>query len=244
MSPAEHLKELRNRSFICLLSLVLAFLEFYRHRNTITSVILNIGTDAGFRYIYKAPQALFMQELKLCLILSLVVVLPILTFQVLAFILPAFNTKMRTVLIPVVLGYGLFMLGIFASYKWFTPFIMSFLCNIGTNLTSVSSIISIEDYLVFFTGLLMAVGVIFEIPLISAILCRLGLINAGLMRKGRKIVIVLAFVVSAIITPPDVLSQIIVAIPILLLYELSIMLCRIIERRKVRRNDICQEKIS
>lgn len=238
MSPAEHLKELKNRTLICLVLLVLVFVLFYVNKDSIMSMALGIGTDAGFEFIYKAPQALFMQQIKLCIIMSLIVALPVFVYHALAFVLPAFDAKVRTVFIPAIVSYGLFLVGVYTSYRWFIPFIMSFLCNAGINLANVSSTVSVEDYLVFFTGLLMAVGIIFEIPLISALLCNIGILKSSTMRKGRKLVTVLALIVSAIITPPDVLSQIIVAFPILLLYELSIMLCKMIEIRKVRRNKL------
>ena len=98
---------------------------------------------------------------------------------------------------------------------------------------AVDSMISIEDYISFLLSLLLALGVTFELPLICVTLRKIGILTAQAMIKFRKVVIVIAFVFAAIITPPDVISQFMLAIPIIVLYEISIILCKCIKSRDI-----------
>jgi len=223
--------ELTHRLFICAVFLIAVFMIAYVFRKTVIQSILLVGDNAGFRFMYLTPQSLFMQEIKLSLTLSFLLTLPLLIYNVLAFVLPAFNVKVLKVFFFTFIGYGVFVAGMYASFRWLIPFTIQFLLGTGYSAFGVTPLVSVDSFVGLFVGLGLAIGIICEIPLVNVVLCKIGLVHTAFLRKVRKVVIVLAFVLAAIITPPDVVSQIAVAVPIVLLYQFSIFICSFIEKR-------------
>lgn len=101
----------------------------------------------------------------------------------------------------------------------------------------ITSSISIESYLSFVLMVYIIFGIVFEMPVVSAILTKFGLLKSVWLKKGRSFAIVLCFIVAALITPPDIISQIMVAIPMMILYQLSIIICRVIEKFNRKKED-------
>ena len=128
-------------------------------------------------------------------------------------------------------GVGFFALGAFFAYKIVLPFMLQFLIKQGQGTDYVASV-SIANYISFLLLIFTIFGFIFEMPLVSVILSRLGILTPKIMRKIRGGAIVAIFVVAAIITPPDIFSQIMVGVPMVALYELSIGLCILFQKRK------------
>ena len=124
----------------------------------------------------------------------------------------------------------------FFAYFISLPFMLSFLIQF-TGEVDVSASISIQEYVSFLLTVFIIFGFLFEMPVVSVLLTGLGVLKAEWLAKGRKVMIVVIFVVAAIITPPDVASQIMVAIPMLMLYELSILLSRLVGMRKQERQN-------
>ena len=157
-----------------------------------------------------------------------------LAYQVYAFCSPGLSKKERGfTLAALIAGTLCFLAG--AAFARFIslPFMLRFLIQF-TFEVDVSASISIDQYVSFLLTVFVIFGLVFELPVISVLLTGLGLIKAEWLRKGRKVMIVLIFVLAAIITPPDVVSQIMVAIPMIGLYELSIVLCRLVARSEKR----------
>lgn len=230
MSLTEHLRELRNRLLICLLFLALAMLIGLRLAPTIVERLLSLGVRYHYRFIYTAPQELLLQYISIALICSLCLALPILLYQTIAFISPGLHPHENRIF-RFALGAGslCFSVGVLFALRVMLPFMLQFLISLSGQTTATPSI-TVQNYLSFLMTVFVAFGLMFELPVVAVLLTQTGLLKVRWMRKARRVVIVIIFLVAALITPPDVVSQIMVAVPMLILYEISIIICTILER--------------
>jgi sec-independent protein translocase protein TatC len=131
------------------------------------------------------------------------------------------------------------VIGIIFAYKIMLPFMLYFLIDLskGSNITAS---ISVQNYMTFLLTIFMIFGIVFELPVVTVALTQMGLLKVQWMRAGRRVVIVVIFFVAALITPPDIVSQIMVSIPMIGLYELSIIISSIL--LKVRKNKKSEEE--
>lgn len=228
----EHLRELRSRILCILIAYVVLVIACFV---VVESVVAEMLTMAdGFRFVYLAPSELLMCYMRLSLVFALVAVLPLIAYHLLAFSFPALSKRERRMILACVLaGFLFFVLGVVFAFTIMLPFSLSFLVNFNT-LDIVSSSISVDSYTSFVLSMMLAFGVVFEMPVLSALLSLLGILKAVYLVKVRKYAILIIFILAAIITPPDVVSQLIMAAPMLLLYELSIMICRLISKFKTQ----------
>ena len=220
MSVAGHLAELRKRLFIIVGALlgfsVLAFLGVE------TFVELMLGLSEGFSFVYLAPAELVTAYLKFSVILGLVFSSPILLWQVWAFVSPGLEgTEKHSVKTAIVAGFVFFLIGALFCYAIVLPMTLQFFYNFNGS-TNIAASISFNNYMNFVLSMLVVFGLVFEMPVLSFMLARIGILKGEWLRKGRKYAILLVFIIAAIITPPDVVSQLMTAGPMLLLYELSI----------------------
>ena len=132
------------------------------------------------------------------------------------------------------------MLGIAFARLVSVPFMLRFLISF-TGEVSVSASISIQQYISFLITVFLIFGIVFEMPVVTVVLTALGILRAEWLAKARKFMIVGIFFLAAVITPPDVISQILIAVPMLLLYELSIVLCRIVGKRRKAAKEAAEE---
>ena len=236
MSVSGHLRELRNRILICLAAMLAGFALCLAFAPGILTMLMDMGKDYGYRLVYIAPQELLMVQLSVALIGSLVVAFPVIAYHIYGFCSPGLKTKEKTVIILTMLaGTAFFLIGVLFAYTITVPFMLRFLIQF-TGVVTVSASISIQEYVNFLLTVFIIFGLVFEMPVISSLLSMLGILRAEWLKKARKAAIVLIFVLAAIITPPDVISQIMVAIPMIALYEVSILLCRVFARRNKKQN--------
>lgn len=230
MSLTGHLTEMRNRLIICVVVFIAASLIFLSQAERLVSLLTDMGRVYGYVYVFLAPQELLMQYFKVSLIASICITLPLILYEVWAFARPGLSRRenVATVL-ALVFGLLCFVIGVLFAYKITLPFMLHFLIKLNTT-GDIAASISVESYINFLMTVFIIFGCVFEMPMLSVILSRLGILTPKLMRKGRPVVIVATFVIAAIITPPDVFSQVMVAIPMLGLYELSILLSAIVCR--------------
>ena len=134
-----------------------------------------------------------------------------------------------------------FVIGVAFARYISLPFVLRFLIQF-TGEVDVAASISIQQYIGFLLTIFVVFGLVFELPVVSVLLTGLGLIRAEWLKKGRKVMIVVIFLLAAIITPPDVVSQVMVALPMILLYELSIALSSLVGRRRKDAQDEDEEK--
>ena len=232
MSLSGHLKELRNRILICVILLVVMFALCLSFAPQIVTALTDMGEKYDYVYVYIAPQELFLVYMNVALIGALVICFPVLAYQVYAFCSPGLSSKERVYISGSLIAGGLcFLVGVAFAYFISLPFMLRFLIQF-TGQVDVTASISIQSYVSFLLTVFVIFGLVFELPVVSVLLTGLGLVKAEWLVKGRKVMVVLIFVLAAIITPPDIVSQIMVAIPMLALYELSIALSRMVGRAR------------
>ena len=238
MSVSGHLKELRNRILVVVVLLFAAFTGCLAIAPQLITYLTDMGQAYNYVFVYIAPQELLLVYLNAALIGALVVCFPVVAYEVYAFCSPGLKSKERTFFIgSLFAGTAFFVLGVAFARFISLPFVLRFLIQF-TGQVDVSASISIQQYIGFLMTVFVVFGLVDELPVVSVLLTGLGLIQYEWLKKGRKIMIVIIFVTAAIITPPDVVSQVMVAIPMIGLYELSIFLSKLVgKRRKARLED-------
>jgi sec-independent protein translocase protein TatC len=232
MSLSGHLRELRNRILICVILLVVVFGICLSFAPRLVTLLTDMGRRYDYVYVYIAPQELFLVYMNVALVGAVVVCFPVLAYQVYAFCSPGLSGKERGYISGALIAGGLcFLVGVAFAYFISLPFMLRFLIQF-TGEVDVAASISIQQYVSFLLTVFVIFGLVFELPVVSVLLTGLGLVKAEWLVKGRKVMIVIIFVLAAIITPPDIVSQIMVAVPMLALYEISIALSRVVGRAR------------
>jgi len=229
----EHLEELRWRLWKCISAvIVFIFIAF-----PFTGKILEILTYPNTRlknpatFVFLKPTGMLMLRMEIAIIAGIIAALPIILYQLWQFFAPGLYPKERKFIGPVIfITIFCFFLGVGFAYAVLIPVILPFLFSLGT--PSIRPMININDYAQFVLRLILLTGLVFELPMVSFFLTRLGLLNPNFLRKARKYSILLIFIFAAIVTPPDPVSQIVLALPLLLLYEVSIWVSQMVYKKK------------
>ena len=226
MTFTEHLEELRNRLFKSLAALLLGLAASYCF---IDSIVAFVTAPAGKLY-YMRPAEAFFIYLKVGIVSGALLASPLIFYQLWAFIMPAFSMKQRLRLSGLAaLSVLLFVAGLCFAYNFVLPLGWAFFTGFGAQ--NIQSMISMENYIDFILVVLLPFGVIFELPLLLTIGACCGLITSFALKKYRRYVIFISFLIAAILTPPDIVSQVMLALPLLLMYELSIIFIQHVLRR-------------
>jgi len=227
MSLVDHLQELRKRLIISIIAVVIGSTGCYFYA---TELVHFITAPAGKLY-YMSPGEAFFSYLRVSFFAGFLIALPVVLYQVWAFILPALSIKERiATLILVPLSVILFFIGLIFSYMFVLPAGIKFFMGFATE--DLQPLLSLGEYLSFVISFLLPFGFIFELPLVIIVLAKLGMIDSRFLIDKNKHVLVLSFVVGAVIAPtPDVISQTMVAVPILVMYEMSILIVKYILKK-------------
>lgn len=242
MTLTGHLKELRNRLLVCAAVFVVCTVYFLTISDRLVDVLTAMAIEnQGYTFVFLAPQEKLMQYFRLSLIAAVLVVIPVALYQVYAFAKPGLKKSERFFFgLVLVFGLVLFCIGVVFAYAVTLPFMLNFLVTLeGTEYITAS--ISIENYINLCLTIFIIFGCVFEMPLVTVILARMGIANPEIMKKGRGVAIVLCFLVAAIITPPDIVSQIMVAVPMVLLYFISIFLSGVFYKPRLDDDDEDEE---
>lgn len=224
-----HLDELRRRIIKSLLSLIILSLIAYNFAETIARDILSRAPDMQF--VYLSPSELMLSYIRIALVCGLIFSSPIILTQIWLFVRPGLEeNQKRYVLIAFFLGGIFFILGTIMAYIVALPLILKFFA--GFQIPEIQATISFSSFLNFVLSILIAFGAIFELPIIMFLLTRFRLVKVDFYIKYRKYMILVIFIVAAILTPPDVVSQVLLAIPMLLLYEIGIIFSKIGQKNK------------
>lgn len=231
MGVVDHIREFRNRLFVIIIAFVAALLLCFSYAGPIVDV-LQIPAGELYNFVYLAPAEVLMQYVKVSLICGLALSSPVIMYELLAFASPGLKRSEKSFLIAVLmLGLVFFIVGVIFAYYVMVPFMLKFFSDINVNDT-VSAQVSLESYLTFVIKQLGLMGVVFEIPVVTLLLTQMGFLKPEWLKKGRRVIIVLVFIIAAIITPPDVVSQVMTAVPMLILFEISIFFSSFIVKRK------------
>jgi sec-independent protein translocase protein TatC len=225
----EHLEELRKRLMICAVTVVgataMGFTFVDRLQNILTRPAGNL------QLIFVSPPEALMANFRLAFIAGLILAMPLVLYQVLVFVMPGLHQDEKKIIIPAVLAMVvLFAMGVSFSYLTVFPFAIRFFMNFATE--SVHPMFTISNYLTFATNFIFAFGVVFQLPLVFYVLGRLRVVNAPFLRANRKYALLIIVILSAVLTPPDVVSQVMMAGPLMALFELGILLVVLSQRPK------------
>ena len=229
----EHLLELRRRLMWTIGGLLLCFLAlmpFAQQLYTFVAQPLMATLPAGTSMIATDVIAPFFVPVKVTLMAAFLLSLPHTLYQVWAFIAPALYQNEKRLVMPLVLSSVLlFFAGMAFAYFLVFPLVFKFLA--GVTPVGVNMATDIDKYLSFILGMFVAFGATFEVPVVVVLLNRMGVVSLAQLRQARPYVIVGAFVLAAVITPPDVMSQVLLAVPLIVLYEAGLWFCRFIHPR-------------
>ncbi|CAO0820629.1 Sec-independent protein translocase protein TatC [Desulfarculales bacterium] len=238
MSFLEHLGELRNRLIYSAYAMLGAFMVafcFKEHLYDLLKKPLEPYLPAGARLIYTSPAELFFTYMKVSLLAGAIVASPVIFYQLWKFVAPGLYEKERKLVWPFVFtSSGLFIVGALFCYLVVFPFMFDFFMGLST--AEIVPMLKVNEYLSFSFTILMAFGLAFETPLILFFLAKLGLIDAKMLRKHRRYAILGIFIIAAVVSPtPDAITQTLMAIPLMVLYEFSIILIARVEKTKAKR---------
>lgn len=234
----EHFIELKNRFLKIVFCFLIFFCISYYFREHIYNFFLQPLADLSLsdsrKIIYTGLTEAFVSYIKLSFFVSLFATFPFICYQAYGFISPGLH-KFEKKIIIILLSVSplLFYLGVFFVFYFVMPKAWSFFLSYENGNAIVPLVMEarISEYLSLVMQMTFAFGVAFQLPVIMVILCILGIIDVTMLKQKRRISIVIIFIIAAILTPPDVISQIALAIPLLLLYEVSIILCNLVENR-------------
>lgn len=234
MSLLDHLNEMRWRLVRCLIAAAVGFCVCWAFVEPIFAVLvkplLAVLPDGGNAMYSTMPEAFFIRMFVAC-IAGVFLASPVIFYQIWAFISPGLYEEEKLFIVPVAIISAVFFVGgALFCYNIVFPFAFQFFMSYNTEQIRVMPRIS--DYVDFVLKLLIAFGLIFEMPLFAFFLSRMGVLTAAMMRRARRYAILGIFIVAAILTPPDVLSQLLMAVPMLVLYEISVVVAAVFGKKK------------
>jgi len=226
MALTEHLEELRNRIIRILLIVIVSFFVCYGIGDDIIQILLNplreaLGSDGKIVYIGLLDKVL--AQFQLAFWSAIIVSSPLWFYQLWLFIKPGLYEKEVKVIRPfILLGFLLFCSGV--TFGYFLVFPFTFKTILGFGVTNIEATLSMRDYIVLASKVLVFLGILFQLPNVLLILGFMGIVNKDLLFKSRKYVIAAFSVVAAVLTPPDVITMMALWIPLVVLYEIGIWL--------------------
>lgn len=223
----DHLQEFRKRLIICLVVVAIAVLACY---NYVDDIIALLSGPAGKLY-FMNPSEVFFTYMEIALYAGILFTLPVLLYEVWAFVAPAlWPEERRAVLVILPTAVILFYVGLVFAYYLVIPAAVTFFMGFATQ--TLQPMFSLESYLSFILALTLPFGFIFELPLIVVFLAKIGLVTGDFLKGKRKILIVIAFIFAAVVSPTtDIFTQTMIAVPLIVLYEISLFIvCKVMHK--------------
>lgn len=231
----EHLDELRTRLIRCIIALFVGMVIcMAAFQQQLTDIIMGPFMTLNQDMIFMQFAEGFMFQLKIALLGGCVLASPVIIWQIMRFVLPAlYSNEKRTFFIMTFFGILLFVGGVcFGYFLVLQPIMVTLIKLAGPNLTPM---ITASSYLSFVMGFLIPFGLVFEIPMVVYFLTKVGIINPDMLKKNRKYVLLVVLILAALLTPPDIVSQLCMAAPMLLLYEIGIQISQFVYKRKLKK---------
>jgi sec-independent protein translocase protein TatC len=229
-----HLAELRKRLIISFVAVGIGFSAAYAFSAEILSWLVDPLIKVlppGDKLVFTALPEAFFIYLKASLIGGIVLASPVIFYELWMFVAPGLHQKEKKFVLPfVIISTLLFTAG--ALFGYYVIFPVGFRFLVGFSTENIRALPSLQLYLSFCLKMLLGFGLVFEFPVLAYFLGRAGILNSRMMAKNRRIAVLLIFIIAAILTPPDVVSQIILAVPLYLLFEGSILIVKITGKKK------------
>jgi len=234
-----HLEELRKRLIVCFIAVGIGFVLSYGFKEKLFQILtrpLISVMQTGDKLIFTGLPEAFFTYLKVALLSGIILSTPVIFYQFWVFVAPGLYEKEKRHMIPIVfLSTFFFVGGSFFGYFIVFPYGFKFFLGFASEI--IQPLPSMREYLNFASKLLLAFGLVFELPLVITFLAKLGMVSVSFLKKNRKYALLLFFVGAAILTPPDVVTQVMMALPLILLYEISIIGARIFGKKKSEEDD-------
>ncbi len=237
----DHLIELRRRLIYCVITVLIFFIFCYAFAQDIYNFLLipyrfAVGGETRIEMIYTAPQEFFFTQLRVAFFGAVALSFPMLAAQLYMFVAPGLYRNERQAFLPYLIATPiLFALGGSVVFFIVMPLAMRFFLSMqqaGDAQVHIQLTAKVSEYLHLITTLIMGFGLCFQLPVVLTLLARVGIVSSQWLRKQWRYAVVIIFAVAALLTPPDILSQIGLAIPTLLLYEISIFAVKLVERQR------------
>lgn len=227
-----HLDELRKRlTVIAVVNLAASAVLF-----TKVDLVLDyfLAINPGMELVFITPSELLMVYVQISLIMAIIICSPVNIYEVWAFVEKGLYRREKIyIFITLIFGVIFFVLGVAFCYFMVLPTTLKFFMRIAV--ADVSSMISIKSYISFVNTMLLCFGAVFEMPVLVFLLSKLEILKPEFLKKNRGLIIVAIFILAAVITPPDVVSQIMLAVPMILLLQMSIVICTVVDRTNRRK---------
>lgn len=235
-----HLEELRKRLIRCFIAIGIGFVISYGFKERLFQILTEplvsvMQTDS--KLIFTGLPEAFFTYLKAAFLSGVMLASPVILYEFWMFIAPGLYKTERRMLTPIIILSSIFFI-CGALFGYFIVFPIGFKFFLSFSNENIQALPSMREYLSFASKLLLAFGLAFELPIVITFLARLGIVTVDFLRKNRKYAILLIFVASAILTPPDVASQVLMAVPLMALYELSIIGAMIFGKKKKKEEKV------
>lgn len=237
----EHLGELRDRLIHSFIAVGLGFVAAYFFKEQLFDIltaplVTAMEKSGNAKLIFTGLPEAFFTYLKVALLAGIILATPVLFYQFWMFVSPGLYRDEKKYILPIItLSLIFFVAG--ASFGYFIVFPYGFQFFLGFTTETIQAMPSMKEYLSFASKMLLAFGFVFELPLVLTFLSRMGLVTPAFLKKNRKYALLLFFVGAAIITPPDVVTQVMMAMPLILLYEVGIVGASIFARKSTAQEE-------
>jgi len=237
----DHLIELRRRLLWSVAALLVAFAVcFYFARPIFTFLVQPLAAAGQGKIIYTQVFEAFLVQVKVAFFAALMVAFPVIANQIWMFVAPGLYKSEKGALLPFLIATPvLFLMGASLAYYFAIPVALKFLLSFQGDLGGVEqeALPAVGNYLSFVMQFIMAFGIAFLLPVLLMLMERAGLVTRQQLKGVRRYMIVVAFALAAVFTPPDVVSQLMLAIPLIMLYEIALVAIWFTERRRARENE-------
>lgn len=246
MPLTSHLEELRRKLIIASISWLVAFLACYAYAEPLFNLIADPVRQAlpeGTSLVFITATEPFFTYLKVGAIAGLLVSMPVIFWQIWSFIAPGLYQHEKRYVIPFVIASTLcFATGAYFGFRFVFPMAFKVLIEFGTGSGDLNAMLSMGSYLSLSSKLLLAFGLVFELPVVIFFLARMGIVDHKLLARNRKFALLAAFLIGAMLTPPDVFSQTALALPFIVLYEIGIIVARLFGKRRASEEEETEQE--
>ena len=230
----DHLEELRWRLIKSIITIIIGALVTYQYSDIViywlVEPVKSLDMDLNLQVL--KITSMFTIKLSVALFGGMIAGLPVIIYQFWRFISPAFDVKHGiSVLLTILFSSFFFIIGMSFSYFIIIPFSLSFFTSLTSDLITIDYNFTLEGYLIYVLWLIFGCGLVFQLPVISVFFTRIGIFTPEFLKQYRKYAIIISLILSAMLTPPDPMSQVLIVVPLLCLYELSILISKFLKSR-------------